>query len=188
MWLFRIKGESDTGLRARGLHLSLSECLSLYSDLDCEDNRDKVYGLLGLVHHDSLCPELDYKKSLQAVYLDTVMILLTQDKLKYTLQHSSSTALHLGQSMGLSRYDLSALRTMFRDISELLTIDTIGLKSEACPTSHWCWYESMGERWYYHDEGRYLEVTETVGAGQNFSYETTKARTERPTIILFNAP
>lgn len=77
-WLFSdVMTKNPSGPKSKFLW-SLSDRLDLYSQFECEDPRDKVYGLLGIVNRSSSVPEIDYNKSIQQVYFDTVRILLTE--------------------------------------------------------------------------------------------------------------
>jgi hypothetical protein len=58
------------------LSRSLSKYLRNYSASHCEDPRDKVYGILGLVPLANI--EIDYAKSKEAVYLDTITSLAAE--------------------------------------------------------------------------------------------------------------
>ncbi|KAF2033553.1 HET-domain-containing protein, partial [Setomelanomma holmii] len=51
--------------------IRLEPCIQLFSGSDCSDPRDKVYGLMGLVHAAERV-EVDYTKSTHEVYLDVV--------------------------------------------------------------------------------------------------------------------
>jgi hypothetical protein len=62
---------SDTSLIESGQG-SLWYCINRFSAYDCEDPRDKVYGLLGLVSEgDKL--EVDYNKSTEDIFLEVIM-------------------------------------------------------------------------------------------------------------------
>lgn len=54
--------------------ISLSYCIKRFSRYECLEPRDKVYGLLGLVHKGQ-CPFIDYNKTLEAIVADVLMIL-----------------------------------------------------------------------------------------------------------------
>lgn len=58
------------------LSRSLSKYLRNYSASHCDDPRDKVYGILGLVPLANI--EIDYAKSKEAVYLDTITSLAAE--------------------------------------------------------------------------------------------------------------
>ncbi|KAF2028046.1 HET-domain-containing protein [Setomelanomma holmii] len=172
-YLFTGKKETPihwTNIPEHRLNLTLSECLTRYSSLKCENHRDKVYGLLGLVEGDYDVPVIDYNKSLQEVYLDTVRIFLKPNKSDRTLRAAARDALNLGRSMEFSKHDVQALTNMFLDVSILTTISAMGLKSSSSPTAHWWWYESCGEQYWFYRDGRYFEMRENVGAGQNLCY------------------
>jgi hypothetical protein len=61
----------DSIYNREGRHLT--QCIE-HCQNDCQDPRDKVYALLGLVEAEEQVP-IDYKKSVAEVYLDTVQIL-----------------------------------------------------------------------------------------------------------------
>jgi hypothetical protein len=50
---------------------TLIDCLRLFMRQECEDDRDRVYGLLGLVDRGP-CPHVDYRKNALGVFLDVV--------------------------------------------------------------------------------------------------------------------
>jgi hypothetical protein len=50
---------------------TLLDCVRLFMRQECEDDRDKVYGLLGLVDG-GFCPHVDYRKNALEVFLDLV--------------------------------------------------------------------------------------------------------------------
>jgi len=56
-----------------GLHLG--EAISYLKDLKCKMPQDQIYGLLGMVKK-SERPEIDYKKSVQQVFLDALAIMI----------------------------------------------------------------------------------------------------------------
>jgi hypothetical protein len=62
----------DSIYNREGRHLT--QCIERYCQNDCQDPRDKVYALLGLVEAEEQVP-IDYKKSVAEVYLYTVQIL-----------------------------------------------------------------------------------------------------------------
>jgi hypothetical protein len=70
-WLF---SSSRRNLWDGQNRLPLDRCIDLFACMECEDPHDKVYGLLGLA---SGCehPEIDYRKPLPEVFLDTVTAL-----------------------------------------------------------------------------------------------------------------
>jgi len=47
-----------------------------YSAMDCEDHRDKVYGLLGMVDPHFSVPEIDYNRPVERVYIDALHVIL----------------------------------------------------------------------------------------------------------------
>lgn len=72
-------------------HWTLSQLIDLFSANDCEDKRDKVYSLLGLVGEGPV-PVVDYDKSVFEVYADVITMLphKTRDR------HFKSLGLHMG--------------------------------------------------------------------------------------------
>jgi hypothetical protein len=63
----------------QNLPLGLLLTMSTYNPSECEDPRDKVYGLMGIVREqDKLV--VDYRKSDYEVYLDAIMIMLGKDQ------------------------------------------------------------------------------------------------------------
>ncbi|KAH7080802.1 heterokaryon incompatibility protein-domain-containing protein [Paraphoma chrysanthemicola] len=62
----------DSVYNREGRHLA--QCLQRYCQNDCQDPRDKVYALLGLVKAEEQVP-IDYSKSVSEVYIDTLQIL-----------------------------------------------------------------------------------------------------------------
>lgn len=78
----------------------LAWCVQNFSIQDCDDPRDKVYGLLGLAHED-LSISIDYSKSTLEVYLDA---LLAADTDKRT-----ELGRVLGRGMGISAQQIRSL-------------------------------------------------------------------------------
>jgi hypothetical protein len=82
-------------------HLPLVQLLVAFSfsPCECEDPRDKVYGLMGIVRaQDKLV--VDYRKSVFEVYLDAIMIMLRCRSACYLV---SSILFTLGKSMGIEK-------------------------------------------------------------------------------------
>ena len=78
---------------------SLLYCIDRFSAYNCEDPRDKVYGLLSLVHEDDRL-EVDYSKSTEDVFLQVVMFIGSQGFSKYDVDFM----LLLSDSMKLHEY------------------------------------------------------------------------------------
>lgn len=57
-------------LRRKG-HETLGDCIKMFHNYACEDPRDKVYGILSLVHENDRL-EVDYNKSTEEVFLQVV--------------------------------------------------------------------------------------------------------------------
>ncbi|KAF2025421.1 hypothetical protein EK21DRAFT_10728, partial [Setomelanomma holmii] len=73
----RIKNPSlfllwDSIHNRKGRHLE--QCIERYCRNDCQDPRDKVYALLGIVKEEEQVP-IDYSKSISEVYIDTIQVL-----------------------------------------------------------------------------------------------------------------
>lgn len=77
----------------------LWNCISKFSDYKCEDPRDRVYGLLGLVREDDRL-EVDYSKSTEDVFLQVVMFIGSRG----LLEHDRLFMLLLSESMELHEY------------------------------------------------------------------------------------
>jgi len=95
---------------------TLEFCIAKYSSKACENPRDKVYGLLGLVRAEEQVP-VDYRKSVLMVFLDTVKVLarvhLEQHRqLQWEGKEARgrprfvTTARFLARNMGLVRDDV----------------------------------------------------------------------------------
>jgi hypothetical protein len=57
-------------------------CIAKYSSKACDNPRDKVYGLLGLVPTEEQVP-IEYRKSVLVVYLDAVKVLASYMQLDH---------------------------------------------------------------------------------------------------------
>jgi hypothetical protein len=137
----------------------LVNVLSHQSIWGCEDSRDQVYGLLGIVHSSHKVPEVDYEKSPEQVYLDTIRIMLTEEH----HHHSPYLALHcakkLSIDMRLPERHLSAIRNLLGDIrmryeSGRMT-NIVGPHFQQVPIVHaigLCPAES-GYKWWYEYQG-----------------------------------
>lgn len=81
------------------LPLGLLLTMSTYNSSECEDPRDKVYGLMGIVREqDKLV--VDYRKSNHEVYLDAIMIMLRAGSIFYLHCSIFHT---LGKEMGIEK-------------------------------------------------------------------------------------
>jgi hypothetical protein len=142
--------------------LSLCGVLTMHSLLECEDIRDKVYGLLSIVGAPYKVPEIDYNKSAEQVYLDALRIFLTKgqtDDLEAILNFSQA----LSRFLCLSDENCSTLRILLEDMririryflwypSSFLKswppiIDAIGFDPPESP-NQW-WYEYEGVRYCF---------------------------------------
>lgn len=95
-------------------HETLRYCLKRISDYNCEDPRDKVYGLMSLVRErDRL--EIDYNKSTEEVFLQVVMSEFP--RFKFTWELDIVNLRTLCKSMGLGDH-LALLEPFFDEIRD----------------------------------------------------------------------
>lgn len=94
---------------------SLAVVLNHYSRLRCADDRDQVYGLLGLVDSCHEVPEVDYQKTAEEVYLDTVRILLTKKQYQASVLILDCAQM-LAENLCLPHRHLYAIHNLFKDI------------------------------------------------------------------------
>ncbi|CAN9097811.1 unnamed protein product [Alternaria alternata] len=148
-WLFSdVMTRNPSGPKSKFLW-SLSDRLDLYSQFECEDPRDKVYGLLGIVNRSSSVPEIDYNKSIQQVYFDTVRILLTE---KGEEPHNGllEISAKLSHDMHLCKKQQRVLSEVFGDIrrrvvnnaqktGESPVVDAIGFRTSGGVFSGMAW-------------------------------------------------
>jgi hypothetical protein len=111
----------------------LQRCIELFCQNNCEDPRDRVYGLMGLIHENERL-EIDYLKSTYEVYSDVVVaffccytLRLVQPKPRQTAHLSNIyastkrqgyllSALLLSGKMGFVESKVKALRLMLQDL------------------------------------------------------------------------
>jgi hypothetical protein len=144
--------------------MSLRSYVQCYSRGICENPRDKVYGLLGLVRKEDRVV-VDYEKSALEVYLDFLKASINTRLPSFINSRRKPEAdyIELGVLMGLDDYILlGVLRLMshrFNDHRhEAVTAMGLEKADEACGQLHW-WYECNGER--HHFCCRPLSVSES---------------------------
>ncbi|KAH7073702.1 heterokaryon incompatibility protein-domain-containing protein [Paraphoma chrysanthemicola] len=101
--------------RERDSHRDLVECLGTFADHDCEDPRDKVYGLLALVNQINGMP-IDYSKSAHRIPID--YSISSQDVFINVMKHilptkeAKATLVLLCQEMRFSQTETFACRSL----------------------------------------------------------------------------
>jgi hypothetical protein len=146
------------GLNNVGSGTLPSKILS-YSAMDCEDQRDKVYGLLGLVEPQSSVPEIDYSKSVERVFLDALRIILMENHVE-SVPRLLDIAQFLIRNMCLPKRHQVALENLFKSIGKHyfvivrrgshprdLPVDAIDL--EGTLSSERWWYDYQGQRYFF---------------------------------------
>ena len=132
---------------------NLVDVLNHGSVLRCEDSRDQVYGLLGIVDSSQHVPEVNYHDSIEQVYLDTIRIILTEGQ-NQTVDVILGCAERLGENMCLPDKHQRAIRELLEDIRMRDTDEVNNLyKSLPCPIIHAIGVEppeSPVEWWYEH--------------------------------------
>ena len=106
---------SATALLSRRIHRGLKPSQSLYdaikyfSNNGCQDPRDRVYGLLGIVReHERVV--VDYSESVEEVYLSVLRVLSAWDRDVYNKpEEVHKVVLNLGKTMGLGHGQLTGL-------------------------------------------------------------------------------
>lgn len=126
----------------------LESCIEDFSNRDCEDPRDKVYGLMGLVREEERF-KVDYSKSAQQIYCELVMTYCTvyisvtntvsripgsrrpQNDFSLASQKYVLSLMVLSQRMGLSKGETTALRPLLKDIWASGGLIDLGLRDVA---------------------------------------------------------
>lgn len=93
---------------------NLGDCIMLYGHLSCEDNRDKVYGLLGLLEAGEMAT-VDYRKSVKDILLDVVKVVLMEQELTSGILHLAYLA-HLATTIALPMRELRPLKSFLEDL------------------------------------------------------------------------
>jgi hypothetical protein len=104
--------------------MTLRSAIERFASMQCENPRDKVYGLLGLVvAHER--PEVDCNKSLYEVYINTVRA-MSQQYWGLRIEHASphltlgtiTTYIEFAQHVGFSRETNNSLYRLFGNMRE----------------------------------------------------------------------
>lgn len=154
-------------------HLDL--CLMVFSTSECSDPRDKVYGILGLLT-EALRPEVDYKKSVEQIFLDVVILswrlAFEIGEEDYGVLSSTQTLITMLRSLGTelnTKFDLGSIDKLLgwirqrriehpnEPITEIGFEDTGVLKRifdrQGRPGySHWRWWIKTDSGVHWHDE------------------------------------
>jgi hypothetical protein len=139
---------------------SLCTCLVLHLPLECEDVRDKVYGLLSIVDAPYKVPEINYNKTSEQVYLDTIRVFLAQGQTD-ALAQIIDCSVALSRFLCLSDDNHSAILCLLEDIrirrKHLLWYPNFFLKYWP-PIIHAIGFDpskSPNQWWYEYDGVRY---------------------------------
>jgi hypothetical protein len=96
-----------------GFRRSLKETIAMFSGAYCQDPRDRVYGLMGLVNEDQRLT-IDYAKPLQGILLDVMEALYTNHG-KIDSQSYEYTLGNLSMALGIMSESLCAfLKELWR--------------------------------------------------------------------------
>jgi hypothetical protein len=142
---------------ALGLYLPLVDCILALHVGICENPRDKVYGLMGMVREEERVV-VDYEKSVLEVYMDFMHICMTKE-LSSDLASRGRPELiarcniELGRSMGIGDDLLLGVQRLITNRFTVHKNDTVtatGLEEagQAYEQHHW-WYECSGERHHF---------------------------------------
>jgi hypothetical protein len=133
----------------------LVNMLREFSGMDCEDPRDKLYGMLGLVSEE-LRPVVNYDNTVEQVYLDTMRML----GVWHCLDASNWWWQDLPLKMGVSLAHVVSMQPFITDLLacgrqpiETLPFWTLHMGYEKADSKHhglgrW-WYKCGGVRHYY---------------------------------------
>jgi hypothetical protein len=102
---------------------TLHECVKLFHKSECEDPRDRVYGLMGLVFENRRL-KIDYSKSIQEVYSDVVVAFCsTYPTTTANSEEWFLTLKNLLEEMSFTSNEALALDRLLRDLWKLKTFD-----------------------------------------------------------------
>ena len=134
--------------------------LSLYSGFQCQDSGDKIYGLLRLADPRYEIPEVDYGKSAEQVYEDTIRIIFTTNQ-PGTLSYLRGTIHSLSALMDLPEHSKNVLQGMLDHMRTHVIVeasdandanDTVpilnALGFNVLGSAEEWWYEYRGERYH----------------------------------------
>lgn len=138
-------------------YLPLTDCIRALHMGICENPRDKVYGLMGMVREEERVV-VDYEKSVLEVYLDCMHVIMTKElpsdlNSRAELKLAAGCNFTLAQSMGI-RVDLllGVLRLMTNRFTvhknDMVTAIGFEEAGQAHEQHHW-WYECSGERHHF---------------------------------------
>ncbi|KAH7065664.1 heterokaryon incompatibility protein-domain-containing protein [Paraphoma chrysanthemicola] len=164
-WLFWTRSKGDERTR----QLLLERVLERFAGMDCQDPRDKFYGILGVA---DLFVEVrvDYGKPLQAVYIDVITRISNNGGTRGLNYHNLLTDcgrqaqfVRIARDMKLLESDIAHIKRVFREINTLK--DYCQLLPESELTMHdeldrWG-YDENSKRWWYEDE-RYTHTSSTL--------------------------
>lgn len=159
------------GYKAPRRSQTLRQCVTRFARHKCEDPRDKVYGLMGLVEErDRLA--IDYNKTKHEVFLDVMMALMKGGHWNFFFfRECLMELIDLSEQMEL-RQHRQAILALMRDISNIndkmssnlvpgakFNPPITAMGFEAARSNHtldrW-WYEYNGTR-YYRDSANYRD-------------------------------
>lgn len=138
--------------------ISLAKALDRFAAMDCQDARDRIYGLLGLVAEDQR-PEVDYNKSIHEAYIDAVNTLARNnfvDDMSYDF-YGRAVAAFIKLAHGLWGHDPELvererlLEVMFLSMEKASEMGFEPADLVAQTPDRW-WYEEGGQRQYFDSE------------------------------------
>jgi hypothetical protein len=96
-------------IHPQGIWMTLINAIRLFSESYCQDPRDKVYGLMGLVKQEQRLT-IDYGKSLEGLLLDLVAIFYTEStqELSHSYAEYRDVLVDLARSWGIMSASLEA--------------------------------------------------------------------------------
>ena len=142
------------GTKVTERYMSLMDCVSRFSSAECENPRDKVYGLLSMVHEEDRVV-VDYEKSVLEVYLGFIQIninkKLSLDTRSIGIQDNRGRFfVGLGVSIGIEDDIISGIERLVQNRflhHSQDTVTAVGLeKVGQAHEQHQWWYECNGER------------------------------------------
>ncbi|KAF7679541.1 hypothetical protein GT037_003289 [Alternaria burnsii] len=139
-------------LGALELYLPLMDCIAGLHAGICENPRDKIYGLMGMVRKEDRVV-VDYEKSVLEVYLDFLKISINTGLPSIMNSEEPSYYLELGVLMGLDDYILLGILRLTLNrftVHKNDTVTDIGLEEAGqAHEQHRWWYECNGERHHF---------------------------------------
>jgi len=150
----------------------LDDCIQVFSANHCENPRDKVYGLMGIVYGQDRIA-IDYTKSVVDVYIDVLLVFCKDvDSFGKPPKMLEKFAMNLALEMGLESHSLNTLESLlseaFRRRSPSYEIISFGfqpvedmmqaiasVEDGAEPRTYRWWYDMKNwdnlsiKRWYF---------------------------------------